>query len=79
MQLHIKLVLLANIALHGMEEKLNEFAKTLDMRNAKGHQTCWENKVSSLSFIRYADDFVVLHEDITVIQRCRQIQQFPLL
>lgn len=65
--------LLANIALHGMEERLNEFAKTLDMRNAKGHQTSWENKVSSLSLIRYADDFVVLHEDITVIHRCQQI------
>jgi RNA-directed DNA polymerase len=64
--------LLANIALHGIEEKLNEFAKTLDIRNAKGHQTSWTNKVSSLSFIRYADDFVVLHEDITVIQRCQQ-------
>ena len=61
--------LLANIALHGIEEKLNEFAKTLDIRNAKGHQTSWKTKISSLSFIRYADDFVVLHEDITVIQK----------
>ena len=64
--------LLANIALHGIEEKLNEFAQTLDIRNAKGHQTSWKTKISSLSFIRYADDFVVLHEDITVIQKCQQ-------
>jgi len=27
----------------------------------------------SLSLIRYADDFVILHEDITVVQRCRNI------
>ena len=25
------------------------------------------------NFIRYADDFVILHEDITVVQRCREI------
>jgi RNA-directed DNA polymerase len=65
--------LLANIALHGMEEMLNEFAKTLDIRNPKGHQTSWKNKVSSLNIIRYADDFVILHEELSVIYTCRQI------
>lgn len=28
---------------------------------------------SAPNFIRYADDFVILHEDITVVQRCREI------
>jgi len=27
----------------------------------------------SPQLIRYADDFVILHEDITVVQRCREI------
>lgn len=65
--------LLANIALHGMEYQINQFAKTLDMRNRKGHQISWQNKVGSLNLIRYADDFVILHEDVTVVQRCKEI------
>ncbi|MEH1999952.1 MAG: group II intron reverse transcriptase/maturase [Nostoc sp.] len=65
--------LLANIALHGMEERIKEFAKTIDLRNHKGYQVSWQSKAKSLSLIRYADDFVILHEDITVVQRCREI------
>jgi RNA-directed DNA polymerase len=57
--------LLANIALHGMEERIKQYPRSL-----KGKKR--ENSVS-LSLIRYADDFVILHEDITVVQRCREI------
>ncbi|NES06556.1 MAG: RNA-dependent DNA polymerase, partial [Okeania sp. SIO2F4] len=67
--------LLANIALHGMEERLTEFAKTLDMRNHKGHQLAWKSKVQSLSLIRYADDFVILHEDIKVVLKAKAVIQ----
>ena len=65
--------LLANIALHGLERKLMEFAKTIDLRNHKGHQLGWQSKVDSLSIIRYADDFVVLHAKEAVVKRCRNI------
>ena len=66
--------LLANIALHGMEKLIKEFAKTIDMKDkSKGWQKSWQSKSQSLSLIRFADDFVVLHEDITVVQRCREI------
>jgi RNA-directed DNA polymerase len=61
--------LLANIALHGMEEQIKQFAETLPTRNGKGKR---DNR-KSLSLIRYADDFVILHEDITVVQRCKEI------
>lgn len=57
--------LLANIALHGMEESIKEFAATL-----KGHK---ENNKKSLSLIRYADDFVIIHEDHNVILKCQEI------
>jgi len=57
--------LLANIALHGMEERIKQYAETW-----KGHK---QNNRVSLSLIRYADDFVILHEDLTVVQRCREI------
>lgn len=57
--------LLANIALHGMENRLKEFAQTLPGKK--------QANIKALSFIRYADDFVILHEDLTVIQRCKGI------
>ncbi|MGL5871795.1 MAG: group II intron reverse transcriptase/maturase [Xenococcaceae cyanobacterium] len=67
--------LLANVALHGMEKVLMEFAKTLDMkRNDKPNsQISWQQKEKSLTFIRYADDFVLIHKDVTVVQRCREL------
>jgi RNA-directed DNA polymerase len=61
--------LLANIAIHGMEERIKQFAETLPTKSGKGKR---DNR-SSLSLIRYADDFVILHEDITVVQRCKEI------
>lgn len=65
--------LLANVALHGLENTLMEYARTIDLKNNHGNQVNWRTKVSSLSFIRYADDFVVLHKDKLVVQRCREI------
>ncbi|MCU0537703.1 MAG: reverse transcriptase domain-containing protein [Hydrococcus sp. Prado102] len=67
--------LLANVALHGMENMLMEFVKTLDMRreDKPNSQISWQRKVSSLTFVRYADDFVLIHKDLTVVQRCREL------
>ncbi|OZH51318.1 DNA polymerase, partial [Hydrocoleum sp. CS-953] len=67
--------LLANIALHGMEERLMEFAKTIDLKRANGSQKGWQCKVKSLSLIRYADDFVILHEDIKVVLQAKAVIQ----
>jgi RNA-directed DNA polymerase len=61
--------LLANIALHGMEERIRQYANTLPTRKGCGKR---ENR-GALSLIRYADDFVILHENITVVQRCKEI------
>lgn len=65
--------LLANIALHGLENRLKEYARTIDLKNKHGRQHSWQNKMKSLSFIRYADDFVVIHENKLVVQGCREI------
>ena len=60
--------LLANIALHGLENHLNEFAKTIDMKRPDGRrQEGWQTKVKSLNFVRYADDFVLMHRDKKVV------------
>ncbi len=67
--------LLANIALHGMENMLMEYAKTLDVRkkDKPNSQVSWQVKVKQLTFVRYADDFVVIHHDLHVIQRCQEL------
>ncbi|MCY7277116.1 MAG: group II intron reverse transcriptase/maturase [Phormidesmis sp. CAN_BIN44] len=61
--------LLANIALHGMEQRINQ---------AFPKKEIWsKNKVigrrNPAHFIRYADDFVILHEDLEVVQQCQEI------
>lgn len=57
--------LLANIALHGMEERVKQYAETLKGRKRDNQK--------ALSLIRYADDFVIIHEDINVVQTCQKI------
>ena len=57
--------LLANIALHGMEERIKEYAATW-----KGNK---RDNTKSLSLIRCADDFVIIHERLEVVERCKQI------
>lgn len=58
--------LLANMALHGLEERVKQYAETLK----GGSKT---NRRNALSLIRYAGDFVVLHEDISAVQKCKEI------
>jgi RNA-directed DNA polymerase len=62
---------LANIALHGLEELIKGLAPKFDMRNKKGYQQSISNKRESISVIRYADDFVILHEKIEVVNQCK--------
>ena len=57
--------LLANIALHGMEERIKEYAATW-----KGTK---KDNLKSLALIRYADDFVIIHERLEIVERCKQI------
>ncbi len=60
--------LLANIALHGMEYRIKQaFPDGKVKKDGK-----WVH-FSTPNFIRYADDFVIFHEDITVVQRCKEI------
>ena len=54
--------LLANVALHGMEELLVQRFPT------KLHKRFYAPQV-----IRYADDLVVLHKDLTVIEQCQEV------
>ncbi|EGJ28360.1 RNA-directed DNA polymerase [Moorena producens 3L] len=57
--------LLANIALHGMEKVVWDFADSV-----KGKKTYYKK---GLNLIRYADDFVILHQDQKVIEECQRV------
>jgi RNA-directed DNA polymerase len=57
--------LLANIALHGMEKVVKDYAETF-----KGNKKV--NK-SAISLIRYADDFVIMHKDSEVVLKCKEL------
>jgi RNA-directed DNA polymerase len=50
--------LLANIALHGMEERVKQYAETLVMLSPGGFKLNKNQRRDTLSLIRYADDFV---------------------
>ena len=64
--------LLANIALHGLEELIKGLAPRFDMKRPNGYQLPIRDKVTSISCIRYADDFVILHESQEVINLCKE-------
>ncbi len=61
--------LLANIALHGMENRLRQAFP--EIKIYQGSQYVGLRNPAIL--VRYADDFVVLHEDLGVVQKCQQI------
>jgi RNA-directed DNA polymerase len=65
--------LLANIALHGMENMLKEYVSTVPLIYPSGKKMNKEDKISSISIIRYADDFVVMHYDKEVILECKRL------
>lgn len=59
--------LLANIALHGMEESIKDLVGKLPGKSGRSRS----QRRQAVSLIRYADDFVIIHENRDVIQKCR--------
>lgn len=60
--------LLANIALHGMEDLIKS---SFPRRQGYNNGMYWER--STPNIIRYADDFVVLHKDIEIVKQCKSL------
>jgi RNA-directed DNA polymerase len=66
--------LLANIALHGLETGLKarlyeDLKQHFKQKKRSGNR---EAILASLSVIRYADDFVVIHESLDVVMKAKQ-------
>lgn len=65
--------LLANIALHGLE---NQIKQAFPLLRKWQRETWFHKKGESFNppnVVRYADDFVVFHENLAVVQSCQQI------
>lgn len=62
--------LLANIALHGLENHLLNFVSKVPGKPRPGANRGTAAKVKALGFIRYADDFVIIHENRAILELC---------
>nr|QKN19282.1 group II intron reverse transcriptase/maturase [Eudorina cylindrica] len=61
--------LLANIALHGLENHLKEFVTKFPAPR-KGANRGTIAKKKALTIVRYADDFVLIHENLETLNHC---------
>lgn len=65
--------LLANIALDGIEELLSHWIAEIPAFSPGGHRISKPNRRKRLLFVRYADDFVVLHPDKEVVESAKSL------
>jgi RNA-directed DNA polymerase len=69
--------LLANIAFHGMENMLKNFLEfgsdDIPLKNKNGTKMARKVRRGSIGIIRYADDFVVMHENKTIVLKCKEL------
>ena len=62
--------LLANIALHGLEEHLKRYVENLPIKPHPGANRGKSAKSKALSVVRYADDFVLIHRNKEILSLC---------
>lgn len=62
--------LLANIALHGLENHLLEFVGNLPLKPHPGSNRGKATKKKALGVVRYADDFVLIHRNKEILELC---------
>lgn len=65
--------LLMNIALHGIEEELLNWVEEIPMTSPGGYRISKPNRRKKLLYVRYADDFLVLHQDREIIVQAKEI------
>ena len=65
--------LLANIALNGIEDLLSDWIAEIPAFSPGGHRISKPNRRKRLLFVRYADDFVVLHSDKEIVKSAKTL------
>lgn len=63
--------LLSNIALHGMENHIKDWIETKPSF-AKTNKYSKSNKRKSITVIRYADDFVIIHKNKGIVEEAKE-------
>ena len=66
---------LANVTLHGMENFLKEWILSQSWPMTSRHENYSINKEKSIGFVRYADDFVVIHKDKEIVEKAKTALQ----
>lgn len=61
--------LLANIALHGLEDHLKSYVSTLNIAIGSSQRGKLA-KSKALGVVRYADDFVIIHQNRKILELC---------
>ena len=64
--------LLANIALHGLEEHLKKVVEGIPTRYQCGRIRSERDRRSALVVIRYADDLIIMHESLEILTLVRE-------
>lgn len=64
--------LLANVALHGLEEHLKGFVDKLKIKPNPGSNRGSAARRKACAVVRYADDFVIIHENKDILELCVQ-------
>jgi len=62
--------LLANIALHGLENNLKNYVSSLNIKPTPKSNREKAAKMKALSVIRYADDFLLIHVNKEILDLC---------
>lgn len=66
--------LLSNINLDGIEKRIGDWAETQRLFRLNGKLVDKKkDRRKSIIFVRYADDFVVMNHNLSVIQKCKEI------
>lgn len=63
--------LLANIALNGIEDLLSDWVAEIPAFSPGGHRISKPNRRKRLLYVRYADDFVVLHPEKEIVESAK--------
>eukprot|EP00200_Dunaliella_tertiolecta_P003071 CAMPEP_0202337808 /NCGR_PEP_ID=MMETSP1126-20121109/345_1 /ASSEMBLY_ACC=CAM_ASM_000457 /TAXON_ID=3047 /ORGANISM="Dunaliella tertiolecta, Strain CCMP1320" /LENGTH=409 /DNA_ID=CAMNT_0048928079 /DNA_START=516 /DNA_END=1742 /DNA_ORIENTATION=+ len=61
--------LLANIALHGLENHLVNYVGRRPGSSGRANRG-FATKSKALGFVRYADDFVIIHDNLEILNEC---------
>lgn len=71
--------LLVNIALHGLENYLKDEIIEMSRKVYEGSDDRKKEKVAPLTVLRYADDFVVIHQDKEILLKCVSLMKLWLM